>query len=128
MKSYSTQDLIDMSSSQLMQLMDELRHNCSLAGCEWAEATKAYKDIKDLLPSILAQIQACFVTQGNSLSEARMLALSHNKYMEKIKEANELEFLAKEKEVTYKSFLKSIEALAAISYVRNNELKLGGRQ
>lgn len=105
-----------------MKLLDELRREAALAGCDWAELNKQYKDLKELLPSIRAMLESKY--GQNRPTTAKTMALADLTYQEKVKEMNEAEYQMRMKEVEYRGLMKSIEALTSISYVRNNELKL----
>jgi hypothetical protein len=122
MDTQKVEDLVNLTSFDLMKLLDELRHQVTLAGCSYAELNKEYKDIKELLPSTLATIQLKY--SSHKAAEAKVLALADAQYQGKIRRMNEAEYQMRLKEVEYRSLLKSIEALTSIGYVRNGELKL----
>lgn len=121
-----TEELTNLTSSQLINLVDESRQAAVELGVKWAEANKKFKDLKELMPSFLAEIQLEVKKKGfvESMNEAKLEALSMGSYQEKVKEMNEAEHQTRLLEVEYKAHIKTLEALSAISYVRNNELKL----
>ncbi len=107
--------------------MEEARQGAIQAGTEWAEVNGKYKAVKELLPTILAEIQReVFHGEEMTLAQAKMEALAHDSYKKKVEEMNELNKQSNLLETRYRSFLESIKAIAAISYVRNSELRLAG--
>lgn len=121
---FTSQDLSNLTSSQLFEKLDELKAEAVHLGREMAEAEFEHKKVKELLPIFLAQIQALYLAEGKKITESEVFAKSSSDYREKVESANQLGFAYREKEAHFKAVLKSIEAITAISFVRNSELKL----
>lgn len=125
MEKQSVKELIDLPATELMKKMEVARQGAIDAGANWAKVHGDYKAIKEMLPTFLAEIQReIFHSEEMTMSQARMEALAHPKYKEKVEEMNRLQQKSHYLETEYKSFKESISAISAISYVRNNELKL----
>ena len=120
------EELTNLTSSELLHKSDELRGWVIKKGQEHAEANQKYKDIKELMPSILAQFQDYYATKVMGIKPAmvKIKAQADPQYMAKIKEMNQLEYEANMKEIEYKAWYASLKNIESISYVRNNELKL----
>ena len=123
-KTYSCEEFKNMTSDQLIDFVFKLRSDVEVYGTLMAEKNKAYKDIKELLPSKLAIIQSDYLAVGKNTSESKIRALANKIYRDEITLMNELGFEFQVAEVRYKASLRSLEAMQAITYVRNNELKL----
>lgn len=119
-----TEDLVNLTSSDLLSVVQEARDSAITLGAKWAEANKRFKDLKELMPSYLAEIHMQLRSVYETVSEARTAALANQAYQKKVKEMNEAEHETRLLEVEYKAHIKTLEALSSISYVRNNELKL----
>ena len=124
MNPLTTQQLTNLNSSELLHKLDELKNAAFALGHEMAEAEKAFKDVKEMMPSYLAEQQIYCQGEDMTLSEAKVYALSHPIYTEKILEMNELGKTYRLKEVEFRGIMKSLDCLQAIAFVRNNELKL----
>ena len=120
----SSEELGELNSEALLRRLDEAREQARKLGYEWVEAEKAYKDARELLPSVLAEFVRLHMTPGMKAGEGKLRALADRSYQFKVKDMNQLEYAARLKEVEYRGWMESIKALTAISYVRNNELKL----
>lgn len=120
----TAEELSTLSSSELLFKLDELREMAREAGYAAAEADKHYKDLKELMPSFLAQYVSHHSGPGINVTQSRNRALADKGYMDKIKEMNIAEYEARLAEVQYKGWMESIKALTAIAYVRNQEMKL----
>ena len=120
----TTDELIELTSEQLLFRMDEIRHAAVTASVKWAELNKEFKDYKELLPSYLAMIQSAHLSEGNSASEAKAKALASQAYQNRIKAMNEAELDAEKARAEYRGLMASLEALKSIAYVRNAEIKL----
>ena len=108
-----------------MHRMEEARHGAIEAGAEWAKVNGDYKALKEMMPTILAEIQRITFTGGKmTMAVAKMEALANPKYREKVEEMNRLNKESNLLETRYRAFLESIKAIAAISYVKNQEMKL----
>jgi DNA gyrase/topoisomerase IV subunit A len=119
-----TEELTNLNSSELLNHLEEIRHHAREAGLVWAEKERIYKDLKELMPSFLAEFTAHHTGIGVNTTTARNRALADRQYQEKIKQMNIAEYEARLAEVEYKGWMESIKALTAISYVRNRELSL----
>lgn len=124
MQPQTAEELSELTSSQLLHKLDEVRHGVFQAGYDHAAAEKKFNDLKALMPSFLAEYQAHYSKPGVGPTEARAKALADKGYQEKVKEMNIAEYEARLLEVEYKGWMESIKALTAIGYVRNSELKL----
>lgn len=120
----NTEEMANLTSSQLLLVVQEARDSAIHLGLKWAEATKKFKDLRELMPSFLAEFHMRYRKDFETVTEARTAALADKKYQEKVEEMNRAEHEARLLEVEYKAHIKTLEALSAISYVRNNELKL----
>lgn len=120
----TTEELINLNSTELFKKADEVRHKCIELGAKWAEANKKYKDLRELMPSKLAAAQIEFMLPGITQSTAKISALSSKEYQEEIKRMNTAEFEAELLHVEYRSWMKSLEVLTSIGYVKNQEMKL----
>lgn len=120
----TTQALADLTSSQLLEKLDELKGQAFSLGHEMAEAEMLFKTKKELLPSMLAEFKAHQYDQGLKGQEALTYALKAPAYIDMVLEAQQYGHKFRLKEVEYRAVIKSLEALTAISFVRNNELKL----
>lgn len=120
------EELTNLTSSELLHKSDELRSIVIKKGQQAAEATQRYKDIKEMMPSILAQFQDHYATRVAGIKPAmiKIKAQSDPQFILKIKEMNQLEYEARLKEVEFKAWYASLKNIESISYVRNNELKL----
>jgi len=119
-----TSDLKDLNSFQLMELVEESREAAIRMGTEYVEANKRFKDLKELMPSFLAEIHLLCLEKNITSTKAKLEAISAKEYQSKVKEMNEAERKARLLEVECKAHLKTLEALSAISYVKNQELKM----
>ena len=120
----TAEQLANLDSSALLNRLDYLREQARESGYKWAEAEKAYNDLKELMPSFLAEFIAHYSTAGVNTTTARNRALADKNYQAKVIQMNVAEHKARLEEVEYKSFIESIKALTAISYVRNREMQL----
>ncbi len=118
------EELTNLTSSELLLVVQEARDSAIQIGVRWADANKRYKDLKELMPSFLAALQLKYRCDFDTVAEAKSAALAHGHYQEKIEKMNEAEHETRLLEVEYKAHIKTLEAVSAISYVRNNELKL----
>lgn len=121
---YTAEELSSLSSHVLLHKLDELREEARQAGNNWAGAEKAHNDLKELMPSFLAEYTAHYSLPGVTSTTARVKALADKNYQAKIKAMNLAEYEARLLEVEYRGLMESIKALTSISYVRNSELKL----
>lgn len=121
----TVEELTNLTSTQLLIKLDELRPVVVKLGHQVAEADKRYHDLKELMPSILAEFQQLY-SEDKSLKPymVKIKALADKDYQGKIKEMNELEYRAKMISLEYRGYIESIKALTAIGYVRNSELKI----
>ena len=119
-----TEEMTNLTSSELLLVVQEARDSAINIGVRWAEANKRFKDLKELMPSFLAEFHMVYRKDFETVTEARTAALADTKYQEKVKEMNTVEHETRLLEVEYKAWIKTLEAISAISYVRNNELKL----
>lgn len=124
MQIQSSEELVGMTSSELLGLLDEARDAARIAGLKWAEAEKEFKDAKELLPSIFAEYARLYSVAGAKAHDIRWKVAADKGYQAKVKEMNQLEYAARLCEVEYKGWMRTMECLKSISYVRNNELKL----
>ncbi|MDX1902130.1 MAG: hypothetical protein SFW66_09060 [Gammaproteobacteria bacterium] len=123
-KKSTAEELAGLTGDQLLFRMDELRHAAADAGYRWAEADKKYKDLKEMMPSLLATIQLSFKTEKMNLAEAKTRALASTTYQERLKEMNLAEYEAELIRVEYRGFMESLKSIQAIAFVKNSELKL----
>lgn len=121
---YTASELAELSSHVLLHKLDDLREGAREIGYQWAEAEKTYNDLKELMPSFLAEYQTHHSGPGVNATTSRFRALADKGYQAKIKEMNVAEYKARLLEVQYKGLMESIKALTSISYVRNGELRL----
>ena len=125
MSHMTTNDLSALTSSQLLEKLDELKDRAYVLGYEMVEAETLYKNEKELLPILLAERQSKFMEScGVSVSVAKVQALAHEDYKKSVCRMNAFGHDYRLKESEYKAIIKSLDVLTAISYVRNNELKL----
>jgi hypothetical protein len=124
METKTAEELSNLDSSQLLFKLDEAREAAREAGYAWAEAEKKFKDSKELLPSILAEITSAHMTGAMKMNEAKLRAIASPEYKAKVKEMNVLEYEARLVKVQYQGWMKSLEVLAAIGFLRNNEIQL----
>ena len=121
----TSRDLADLTSYQLFEKLDELKSEAYRLGHEMAEAEKAFKDEKELLPVVLAEIQSNYIDcHEYGVTEAGVHARANSSYRSKLERCNELGHTFRLKEVAYKATMESIKAIQAIAYVRNGELRL----
>lgn len=120
------EELTNLTSSELLHKTDELRDWAIKKGQAHAEAEKKYKDLKELMPSILAQFQDHYATSVVGIKPAmiKIKAQADPQYMAKIKEMNQLEYDANMIEIEYRAWYASLKNIESISYLRNSELKL----
>ena len=121
---FLTEELINLDSSQLLKVSDEVRQKCIEIGAKWAEANKRYRDLKELMPSKLATYQMGFMLPGITQTTAKITALSSEGYQDAIREMNTAEFEAELLHVEYRAWMRSLEVLTSIGYVKNQEMKL----
>lgn len=119
----TSEELVQLSSSELLMKLDELREAANKAGYEWVEAKKKYEDYEEIMPSLLATYQVSFMDGKMTMAEAKARALADQGYKDKVKEMTQAQYEYGLKEVEYKGLMKSLDALTSISYVRNSELK-----
>lgn len=122
----STEEITTLSSRELLNKLDFYRQKASEACADWAEKKTSYDGKKALLPTQLAAIQnvlqAAFPKK--SQGELKNLALASEKYVNLVIEMTQAHLELSKAEGLYKGLMKSLEALTAISYVVNNEIKL----
>lgn len=125
MPAYSAAMATDLNSSQLFDELARLRADAVRLGVLWVEKDAIFKAKRETLMSKLAIIQGNFMVDlGHKISEARITALGSKEYIEEIQAMVAAERESELVKVEYKAAMKSIEAITAIAYVRNNELKL----
>lgn len=120
----TAEELTNLTSSELLERLDEIRDAAIRAGNAWAEAEKTYNDLKEMMPSFLAEYQMNYSSSSPTVTAARVRALADKEYRAKITAMNKAEYEARLKEVEYKSWNESLKVLTSISYLRNSELKL----
>lgn len=118
--------IFDLSSRELLNKLDEYRQLASECCADWAEKKVAYGGKKDLLNSHLAAIQIDFQDRypKKSQTELKTMALASPEYIKLVTEMTQAHFELSKAEGEYKGLMKSLDALTAISYVVNNEVKL----
>lgn len=121
----TTTQLLELSSSELLNEMTTLQDLAAKKGAEWAEVHHEAKAIKEMLPSILASLQRFYFVGKVTMAQAKMQALSHEAYRAKVEKMSELELKAEKIKVEYKALCLSLEGITSISYLKNQELKLG---
>lgn len=121
---HSAAELTSLDSRELYSEIERVRDLASKKGAEWAEKYKRYKDLKELMPSFLAEITLQKAEESGQSSQNKVRALASEEYQEKVREQNEAERRARLLEVEYKGLLKSLDAMTSVGYVRNSELKL----
>jgi hypothetical protein len=124
MNKLKPEEMVNLTAHELILIVQEARDCAIQIGVQWAEANKRFKDLKELMPTFLAQIQSELLGTCKSLGVVRIHSLAHGVYREKLEKMNEAEREARLLEVEYKAHIKTLEAISAISFVRNNELKL----
>lgn len=125
MINYKSDDLIDMTSHQLLSIIQEARGMSSEMGTKWVEFNKHYKDKKETLSHKLKAMTIKIMDfEGIKLNEAKIRAEGSEEYRKLIEEMNLAEYDANIAEIEYKSWIKSLDAIGSVCYVRNNELKL----
>lgn len=122
---YNSAELTSLDSRELYSEIERIRALATRKGTEWAEKHKRYKDLKELMPSFLAEITLQEAEKSGHSSQNKVRALASEEYQEKVREQNEAERRARLLEVEYKGLLKSLDALTSVGYVRNSELRLG---
>jgi len=121
----TAEELLNLTSSQLLHKMEELRHLAVKFGGEWVEKQHLYRGFKEMMPSFLAVIQSEIMNKQHiKKDEAKVIALADNGYREKITLMNNAEKEMELADIKYRGVMKSIECLTSISYVRNSEMKL----
>lgn len=118
------EELTNLNSSQLLHKVDELKDRVIKLGYEHAEADKKYHDLKALMPSFLAEYQAHYSGPGVNATTAKYRALGDKGYQEKIKQMTLAEYEARLLYVEHQANLESLRSITAISFLRNNEIKL----
>lgn len=118
----TTDQLRGLNAMDLLNKASELRESAVRLGAEWAESQKRHHDLKEMMPSFLAAAQLSFI--GFSPSQAKVNALASKPYQEKLMEMTEAERKARLLEVEYRATMKLLDSISAVSFLRNNELKL----
>lgn len=116
------EQLKNLSAYELMNKANEIKEHTIKLGAEWAELDKRYHDLKELMPSFLAEIQCSYT--GLPPAQAKNRALASKHYQEKILEMTEAEKQARLLKVEYQANTELLKAISAVSYLRNTEIKL----
>lgn len=126
MEPLTAQQLSELSSRELLMKLDELKAMAIEKGAAWAEAKEKFRNLDRLTETILAEFQREYFKQDPDLgvTKAKVMALCNPNYKVHLKKVNEAEKEANLLQAEFAIMKKAIEALTAIGFVRNNELKL----
>ena len=89
-KNEVVESLKQLSASDLMQKVQNLREELTHVGNKMVIAKEEFNTAQQLLPSKLASITLSCM-EGNSMQKARLLALDSQAYKNEIKRSSELE-------------------------------------
>lgn len=126
MEQMTPQEMAELTSSELLQVMFTLRKDATKMGCKWAEIKAEHAKLKKLLPHCLSVLTRGYLNDNPdwSVSYAKTFSTADVAYRKAVEVMVEAEKEARLLEVEYKATMKSLDALTSIGYVRNSELKL----
>lgn len=119
------EQLINLTSSELMAKLDEVKDLTMILGATMAEKKMIFRKKKELLPvklaSITIELSQGYKGTGTMLKNKALASAQYETAVNELASA-ERDFLASESE--YKGAYETIKAIGSISWVRNSELKL----
>jgi hypothetical protein len=124
-KQMTPDDMLDLTSGQFMQMIDQCKHELREILRELTTAINNCHTLKTMLPLKLAAIKLQFLDLDYGRNESMDRALGTQEYMDAMNQYNSAHDLKTELELIYEVLLNNMKAINGVIYLKNTELKIG---